>query len=90
MKTPKAWLVQVWGVVILATGISSSGLDLYGQFQYGHPPSMGIVIGNASIVILGGLALTVAGCLRGLEDRLDRIERTTESVQSSVEGSVRS
>jgi hypothetical protein len=82
MKMPNAKVVRIYGWVMLAVGVLSSGQDVYGRIRYAFPLDMGIVIGNGAIVIVAGLALVVAGSLQNLEGRLDKLEKAVQSVRS--------
>jgi uncharacterized membrane-anchored protein len=75
--------VRLWGYTVLVIAAVSIVSDLVWRTVYGLPVlvplSMGIVIGNISIVLTGVVAISVANALRNVEERLERLEGRTKT-----------
>ncbi len=66
--------VFAFGYLILMTGVISVGFDLYGRVEWAAPNDMGVVVGEAALILLGLIAQTIGQCLRRLEMRLDEFK----------------
>ena len=66
--------VRLFGYMIFGWGILSTATDVVSRFQFFFPQNMGIVLANGAILMIGLVAITVATALRGLGERLDKIE----------------
>ena len=66
--------VFAFGYLILAAGILSVGFDLHRRVQWVVPTDMGVVVGEAALILLGLIAQTFGQSLRRLEARLDEFE----------------
>lgn len=67
--------VFAFGYLILAGGIISVGFDLYHRVQWEVPTDMGVVVGEAALILLGLIAQTIGQSLRRLEIRLDEMRQ---------------
>jgi hypothetical protein len=58
-------------------GIGVLGIaDYYRMiFSYGYPRDLGIITAACAIALIGLLGITIAKCLKNLEDRIDRLQQ---------------
>ncbi len=74
MQKKDSWKLALCGYIILGLGISGFASDYFTRLQYSLSGDMGIVLGDGAITLLGIITVTIAKCLKNLEQRLDRIE----------------
>jgi hypothetical protein len=66
--------VFAFGYLVFAAGIVNIGFDLYGRVEWSVPQDMGIVVGEAALLLVGCLAQIIGQSIRKLEKRLDEID----------------
>jgi hypothetical protein len=66
--------IQLCGYVIMAAG-GITILDYYRRKLFlGFPPDLGIITADVALLVLGSLAIMIAGCLKTFQGRLDGME----------------
>src|ERR1043166_6751406 len=64
----------VFGYFVFGGGILVMIQYFGGRLFYGRTIDLGIALGSGAVVLVGWVAIAIARCLAGLEERLDRIE----------------
>jgi len=78
--------VLLFGYILFAFGALSMIQYFVGRYIYGRPVDMGIALGSGAIVLIGLVAISIAKCLVGLEERLDKIESARSPLQETGRG----
>ncbi len=84
-RGPNSFPVRVFAYIILVGGVISTAFDVYNRPEVAMPADLGIVIGNAALILLGLVTSAIASVLKNLETRLDRIERQGGSERTHVD-----
>ncbi len=66
--------VFAFGYLIFAAGIMNIGFDLHSRDEWLVPRDMGIVVGEAALILMGCLAQIIGRSIQKLEKRLDEID----------------
>jgi hypothetical protein len=72
-------VLRIFGYIIFVFGALSMAQDVAFQVWYSTLPDMGVVLGDGAITLIGLVAISVAICLRKLEQRIERLENTHTS-----------
>lgn len=67
-------VVRFFGYIIFACGALGTIQYLRDQIWNSILPGMGVVLGYGAIMLTGLVALSVAACLKKLEQRIDALE----------------
>jgi hypothetical protein len=75
MRTLKEKSLLILGYILFCVGALGLVDDLVRQNQFSRPFDMGIILGHGAISLIGLVTIAVAGVLKQLQERLDKIEK---------------